>query len=78
LSPGGTAAARKIDNGGPEAGGSSSPVADSERDQDSETGRREEELRAWALAWAEDSTPWSAQKWKRVNNQLGYRLNDGA
>ena len=72
MSPGGTAAARKIDNGGSGAVGSSGVAEVSGDGQDSEA----EALRAWARAQAESFPPWSEQQWKDINAVLGYKLRE--
>ena len=50
---------------------------ESESAADCREAERVERLRAWAREWAESSVPWSDRKWRRVNNDLGYRLRDG-
>ena len=41
-----------------------------------EEGGDEDDLRAWARAWAESFPPWSDAQWREMNYTLGYRLKE--
>ena len=80
LSPSGTAAARKIDNGGAECGGSSAEAevtgGQVESEADCEEVERVERRRAWARELVKSFPPWSEQQFREASAALGYRLKE--